>query len=156
MKKIYGILIVVGFVFLGLVGCSNDKEVLTTCTLTQTNEEQGFKLNATYNVYSKNDLVDHVVTKEIVTSNTKSILEYYKNYAIDNYDKMNKAYGGYTYSSDMTDNQLTVDTTIDYTKMDLKKFASDNPGIDSYFKDDKITLEGVLSIYKQIGATCEK
>jgi len=155
MKKICNVLFVVGFVFLCLVGCSNEKEVLTTCTLTQNVEDQNYKLNATYNIYSQGDYVNRVVTKEIVTSNTKSILEYYENYAKTTYDSMNKTYGGYTYKTDMTDNQITIDTTIDYSKMNLDKFTEDNAAMKSYLKNGKLALKGVKSIYEQLGATCK-
>lgn len=156
MKKVYSFLIIVGFIFLCLVGCTNEKEALTKCTLTQTDEAETYKLNATYNIYSKGSLVDRVVTKEIVTSNTKSVLEYFETYAVSTYKKMNKAYSGYTYTTNMTDNQITIDTTIDYTKMDLKKFANDNEGMDQFIEDDRMKLEGVIAIYEQMGATCEK
>ena len=46
------------------------------------------------------------------------------------------------------------ETTIDYTKMDLDKYAEDYPTYASYIENGKFTVDGIKSMYKLIGAKC--
>ena len=51
-------------------------------------------------------------------------------------------------------NEIISDVFIDYKKMDLEQFVTDQPVLKSYMKDGKLTVEGIKSIYTSMGATC--
>ncbi len=155
MKKGVKFLVVSLLVVLA-AGCGNQKEVVKTCTLTSNQVSQGYKLESTYEIHAKGNLVEKVVTKEVVTTDKEQVISYFKNYLEKTYKTANETYGGYKYSVDTTDNSVTSNVTIDYNKMDLDKFVKDNSSMKSYVnKNNKIKLEGVTSIYEKLGATCK-
>lgn len=139
-----------------LMGCEG-KEVVKKCTLSVNNSSNGYSVNSTYEIHAKGDVVTSVKTKEVVTSDTESILSYFETNLNDTYKKANDTYGGYTYNIKKESNKVTSDVTINYEKMDLKKYVSDNSAMKSYVnKDNKITLKGAKKVYETLGATCEK
>lgn len=155
MKKGVKLLLISLFVVL-VAGCGNKKEVVKTCTLTSNQVSQGYKLESTYEIHAKGNLVESVVSKEVVTSDNKQVIDYFKSYLEKTYKTADETYGGYKYSVDTTDNSVTSNVTIDYNKMDLNKFVEDNSSMKSYVgKNNKIKLEGVTSIYEKLGATCK-
>lgn len=156
MKKGVRFLLISLFAIL-LVGCSsNNKEVVKKCTLTSNQVANGYSLSSEYEIHSKGGVVNSVTTKETVTSDTKSVLTYFEDYLDKTYKTANDTYGGYTYSIEKTDNSVTSNVTIDYNKMDMDKFISDNSSMKAYVNSKgKITLEGVTKIYEALGATCE-
>jgi epoxyqueuosine reductase QueG len=145
------------FVFLILfTGCTKEKEVVKTCTLTSDQSSYGYKLTSTYEIHAKNNYVENVITKETITTDEESIISYFVDYLNKTYKKANKTYGGYTYSVDKTDNSVTANVTIDYNKLNLKKFIKSNSSIKNYIgKNNKIKLDGVIKIYEKLGAKCE-
>lgn len=156
MKRDLKILLVLPLVFL-MVGCgTNKKEIVSHCTLTSTDNTNGYQLNSSYDVYSTNNEVSKVVTEEVVTSDNDSILTYFEEYLKKTYDTQNSTYGGTTNEVTKVEGKVTSKTTIDYTKMDLEKYVKDNSALSNYMnKDNKLTKDGILSIYKAMGATCE-
>lgn len=156
MKKGFKILFASLLMFL-LVGCANnEKEVVKKCTLTSNQVANGYSLSSTYEIHAKGDVVNSVTTEEAVTSDTESVLTYFEDYLNKSYKTANDTYGGYTYTVEKSDNKVVSKVTIDYTKMDLDKFISDNSSIKAYVNsNNQITLEGVTKIYESLGATCE-
>lgn len=154
MKKfIYGAL-AIGILFL-LSGCGA-KEKTIECTLSSNDKINGYQLNSTYTIYAKGDSVEKVVTKEEVTSDSEEILNYFESTLKTTYEAADKAYGGYQYSVDKKDNKVVSDVTIDYNKMNVKQYVTDVPALKNYVKNDKLTVEGLTSLYEGMGATCKK
>ena len=140
-----------------LTGCGNeDKELVTKCKLTSNVPASNYSLNSNYIVYSKNNVVDKVVTEEVVSSENENILNYFKEQLETTYKAQNDAYGGVTNEVKVEEGKITSLTTIDYNKMDLEKYIEDNSVLNKYVNDDsKLTTAGVVGIYQSLGAVCE-
>lgn len=151
--------VLIGFMMvtsLFLTGCTSGKEIVTKCELNN-NSSSVYSIKATYNIYSKNNIVTKVVTKEEATSENKDVLDTLESTLNSTYKKASKSYGGYKYDVKRDDNKVTSNVTIDYTKMDMNKFIKENTALKSYAnKNNKLTKEGVKKIYTSMGATCEK
>lgn len=155
MKKIVKLVSVTALT-LFLTGCGNEEEVVTKCKLTSNIPTNNYSLTSNYTVYSKNDVVNKVVTEEIVTSESDDVLEYFKEYLETSYEAQNEAYGGVTNEVKLEAGKIISSTTIDYNEMNLKKYVEDNSALNNYVNDDnKLTTEGVVGIYKALGAVCE-
>lgn len=154
MKKFAKILVVfIGIIF--LAGCGNSKTV-TKCTLDSDQSANGYSLKSEYNIYATGDVVTSVKTTEVVTSDKENILNYFETTLKTQYTAANKSYGGYSFDVKKSDNKITSNVTIDYNKMNLKKFVEDNASMKSYVnKDNKITLSGAKKLYESLGATCK-
>lgn len=146
------------FIVMILCGCGREeKEKVVKCNLSNNDVVNGYELKSEYTVFSKGDIVNKVETKEVVTSDKEEILSYFEKTLNDTYDKYNSEYGGYTYDVTKNSNIVTSNVTIDYSKMDLDKFSKDNSSIKPAMTDDnKLTLDGITSMYKSMGATCEE
>lgn len=156
MKKLYVILLA-GTVLFGLTGCdSNNEEVVNHCTLSSNDTVNGYKLTSEYDVYSVGGEVDKVVTTETITSDNQQILDYFEQTLVQTYEAQNSTYGGITNEVTNENGTVTSSTTIDYNEMDLEKYVTDNTALNSYVNENnKLKTEGVLSIYKALGAICE-
>lgn len=157
MKKGVKFFTILAVMFL-LVGCgtNNDKEVVKKCTLVSDQSASGYSLNSVYEIHAKGNIVNSVVTEETVTSDNESILTYFESQLNTSYKTASDTYGGYTYSVEKTDNQVTSKVTIDYTKMNMDKFVEDNSSMKAYVNSkNEITLDGVTNIYESLGATCK-
>ena len=155
MKKIFQ-LIAISSLFLLLSGCAEEKEVLKTCTLTSNNTIQGYKMENEYKVYAKGDAALKVVTTEIVTSDNDEILDYLEEYINTTYTALDENYGGYEFDVKRENGKVIAETTIDYSKMDLKQYVKDNPVMKSYVNsDDELLVDGIINLYKSSGATCD-
>ncbi len=155
MKSILKGLAVFLFVII-LSGCgTKTEERVVTCTLEQNNVAYGYELRAEYNIYTDGTIVNRVETTEVATSDNQEILDYLENYNNTLYTNMNDAYGGYEFSSTNENNTLTAVTKIDYKKLDREKLVEDQPSMKNYMNDDNmLTLDGIKSMYEQMGATC--
>ena len=155
MKKgLYSIVICA--IFIVFTGCG-DKDLQTKCSITSDNVISGYKLEATYNIYGSNGVVNKVKTKEVYTSDDASIITYFEDQLKSSFEAMDLAYGGYKYDITKTANSITSDVTIDYTKMDMTKLLKDQSVMKKYTnKNNKITIEGIKELYQSMGATCEK
>ena len=154
MKKIFKISFVFMLAIL-LTGCK--KQVVTKCSLSSDQSPSGYTIETNYQIYSIDNEVNKVKSIEVVESKNKTVLSYFKKQLEEQYKSYNKEYGGYEYNITNKDGKVTVDLTIDYTKMDITKFVNDNPAMKEYVnKDNKITLKGIKAMYNSIGATCKK
>ena len=156
MKNGLKFLVVLPIVFL-TAGCGAEKkEVVNHCVLTSTSTTQGYSVNSTYDVYSKNNVVSKVVTEEVVESDNESVLSYFEKYLKETYESQNETYGGTTNKVTNENGKVTSSTTIDYSKMDLDKFVKSNTALSSYVNDkNQLTKDGVISLYESLGAKCE-
>ncbi len=123
-----------------------------TCSANQNNN--GTKIISIYTVNYLGNYVTDVKTIETVVSDDDAILTTTKSTVDQMYNVMNSTYGGYSFTSKIEGNKLVVETTIDYTKMDLDKYAEDYPTYASYIENGKFTVDGIKSMYKLIGAKC--
>lgn len=153
-KKI--LFIMLGLTLLLVTGCGNEMEV-TKCTLTSNDTTNGYKLDAVYNIYAKNDEVQKVETTETVTSSSDSVLSYFESYIKKTYKAYNDSYGGYTYTVTNSDGKVISKVTIDYTKLNIKQFVKDNSSMKSYVdSNNMITTDGMKTLYEKLGASCQK
>lgn len=157
MKKILMLVTIIVFALI-LQGCAEEKkEKIVTCKLEENNVAYGYKLSSVYKAYSDGKIVKKVETTEIATSDNESVLNYFENYINTLYGKMNDAYGGYDYTVTNENGKVTSITKIDYTSLNREQFIKDQPSMKKYMNDDNmITLEGIISMYETIGATCEE
>lgn len=153
MKKIFKLL----FVFLGIIlisGCGGSK--VTKCELNSDQSASGYTLNSTYNIYSTGNVVKKVVTKETVTSENTTVLQYFEKTLKEQYETANSSYGGYKFDIKKTNNKVISSVSIDYSKLDMKKFVDNNTAMKSYVnKNNQLTLEGAKKLYETLGASCK-
>ena len=152
MKKVkYLLLIVLAAVL--VTGCKNTKTV--KCTMTKEYGEITYK--AEYEIeYDANDFVKTVITTETLNSSDSSYLEESKETAESLYGSYNSKYGGYDFNVTIKGDTLTSKCTIDYEKMNVKKYVEDNPSLTNFAdQNNNVKLDGVKSIYSALGATCE-
>lgn len=156
MKSIFKFLGFVSVVIL-MSGCEKSDELkVTKCTLTNNNLAAQYNLKSEYIIYSQNNIVNKVETKETVISSSAPILDYFETYLTNLYETSNNTYGGYTNKIAKENDELVSTTTIDYKVMNIEKYVEDNSAIQNYLNDkNELTLEGIKSIYTTLGATCE-
>lgn len=147
------------FIIILFTGCSNNSkssEKVITCSLSTVNKNNNYELNATYKIYANNDIVNKVITEEIITSSNDEILNYFQEYLNKTYKESNEKYSGYDYKVTKKNNKVTSSVKIDYNKMDLEKSVSDSKELKAYVnKDNKMTVDGIKNIYTSMGAVCE-
>lgn len=151
--KVFAALIVVTL----LCGCgAQEKERVIKCTTSQNNLANGYEIKSEYNIYAKGDVVKSVKTKETVTSDQEAILNTFETTLNSTYGTYSKEYGGYKYEIVKDNNMVTSNVEIDYTVMDLARFANDNSVLKNYMNDNnELTVDGLKTMYKSLGATCE-
>lgn len=153
--KIFKCLLLI-IICLLLVGCKNEKSVSNTCKLISDQSANGYKSTTKYVIYSKDGVVKTIEQTEVVESNNKNILDFFSKQYEKQYNNYSDTYGGYTYTGKIDNNKLTSKIVIDYNKVDMKKYIEDNNGIKKYVnKNNMFTLDGIIKMYKNIGATCK-
>ena len=155
MKKYFKYAFLFTLVLL-LTGCLG-KDKVAKCTLVSDQSASNYKIKTEYKIYHSKDIVNKVVTTETVESKNNTILAYFEKQLKEQYKSNNDKYGGYEYKVTNKDGKVVSEVTINYNKMNLNKFVKDNPAMKSYVnKSNKLTLEGVKTMYKSSGATCDK
>lgn len=143
------------FLLLLLTGCN--KEVITKCEFTSDQSTSGYIINTKYIIYSNKKLVNKVVTEQEITSENNTVLNYYEKQLKELYKNNNDNYGGYSYTITNKNGKIVSKTTMDYDKINLKKYIIDNPAMKNYLnKKNQVTLKGIIKMYKLTGAKCEK
>ena len=156
MKKRFNLVLAIFIITLCLCGCK-EKAKISNCSLVSDQSASGYKLESNYKIYSTNNFVDKVVLKQVINSKDKKVLDSFKTSITNQYKNNNKLYNGYTFDIKEKDNKLNINVTIDYTKLDLKKFTQDNVSMKEYVnKDYKITLDKIIKLYESSGMKCEK
>ena len=154
MKKALLIILLCGVILLS--GCG-DKEQKLNCTLTKNDVVNGYKMTSHYDVTSKNKIVTKVITTETVESEDTEVLDYFKSYIEEAYTKMNEAYGGYDFKTTLEDKKLVVNTTIDYTILNLEQLSKDDSSMKQFVdEDNNLTLDGIKKMYEILGASCKE
>lgn len=170
-KKMFVSLLLFFFMALITTGCNDEKydpldefikhesslgKKTIKCTLSKNDSANNYNLNSSYKVHSENEIVNYVETVEKITSTDSSVLKQFENNLNNLYSNMNSKYGGYTYNIVNNNNEVIATTKIDYTTFDVAKLISDDPSAKYMINsDNKITLDGILQTYKQLGAVCE-
>lgn len=153
MKKLLWIIPIL----LLVAGCGKaEKKGSITCTYSTNDVINGYKLEARYTLNYSGDYATSVDTEEIVTSENEDILKTFEDTLNQTYSATDNAYGGYDFKVTNENNKVVSKVTIDYTKMDIASLAKDQPSLASYIKNDRLTVEGVKSIYTTMGATCNE
>ena len=152
MKKIF----VICTLLLLFTGCAKEEAGSTSCTMYNKDVVNGYELSSTYVINHKNGLVESVETVETVSSEDEEILDTMETYLNDTYKALDESYGGYTYEVKNENGKVTSRVKIDYNKMDIDSYVTDQPTIKDYVEDSKLTLEGVKLMYESMGATCEE
>ena len=158
MKKEYLIIIGIVLVFLliFMLTRKSDTTLITKCSLVSDQSANGYVDTTNYNIEYKDDLVVSIEQIETIDSKDKSILDFFKKQLVNQYKSYDKLYGGYSYSVKEEPDKVIVTINIDYNKLDMEKFIKDNPGMKQYVNEDnKLTYNGVISMYKNIGVVCE-
>ena len=94
--------------------------------------------------------------KKLISEDSDYLAES-KTAAEDLYGSYNNAYGGYKYNVSINGDTLTSKCTVDYTKMNVKKYVEDNPSLTNFAdENNNVKLSGIKSIYSQLGAKCEE
>ena len=131
-----------------------NKKTLYKCTRIIDQSASSYKIKTYFDIYAYKNDTNYIEIKEVVYSEEKNILDYYKEELIKMYEDQNKKYGGYTIKSEIENESMTVYAKIDMSKIKLDEFAKDN-NVSDYIKNNKLTLDGAKKIYKDIGATCK-
>ena len=131
------------------------KQEIMHCESSTRDVVNGYETTSEYTIYYTGDYVDKVETVETVMSESEDILDTMEDYVNNTYDSMNNAYGGYTYEVIREENKVISNVEIDYTKMNLDQYVTDQPTMSDYVKDDKFLVDGIVEVYEAIGATCE-
>lgn len=156
MKKY---IIMVSLLVLVITGCKSSKdsiEVAKHCKLTTINEEEKYQLDVEYIIYGQKTIAKKVEIIEKVTASDHSIVEQFSEYLKGTYSKYNELYGGFSNKVTEESGVLVSKTTMDYTKLNLKKYISDNDIIKKYVnKDNEILVDGLVNVYESLGAKCE-
>lgn len=156
MKKTIKMSMLLMLLVVLLTGCKG-KEVKTICKSSSNQTASDYKTNLVYTIYSSNDLVNRIELNEVIESKNNTVLAYYEKQLQELYKSNNDLYKGYDYKITNKDGKVTAKVTIDYSKMDMKKFVTENPAMKDFVnKDNKLLLEGAKAMYESSGATCDK
>ena len=154
MKKVIYSVTLVLTVVLFTAGCGSSNTI--KCTLESDQSASGYKIKAEYVIYKDGDIASKVETTETIESSNTTVLSYFEKSAKEQYKTNNEKYGGYDYKITNENGKVTSKVIVDYTKQDLNKFIEDNPAMKSYVNEDnKLTVDGVKTMYESLGATCK-
>ena len=131
------------------------KQATIYCESSTRDVVNGYETISEYTIYYTGDYVDKVDTVETVISDSTEILDTMEVYINNTYDSMNNAYGGYSYEVIKEDDKVISNVVIDYSKMDLDQYVTDQPIMANYVLDGKFLLDGIVEIYEATGATCK-
>ena len=137
-----------------LVGCSTDEQKMLTCRIGDVSS--GENESREYKIYYTGDYLDKIQITSIFTGEW-DYLQNMKEAGIKAYDSQNNDYGGFVYDYEILFDTLTEKITIDYTKVNVKKYFDDNPSSIGELNSDKtkITWKSAKKEYEKAGATCE-
>lgn len=134
-------------------GCHNNK--IINCNLSFNDKKNGYELTSIYKIYSSNNEVYKVISKETINSKSNDTLNYFKDNLTKVYKDAANQYGGYSYKIKKDKQEIISNVTIDYNKMNLNKFINNNVEMKAYVnKNNKLTTQGMVKIYSNMGAIC--
>lgn len=141
-------------VFFGIIlftGC-NSRNVMK-CSYKSKDSDKTISLS--YKVKHKGSKVLAVESVEKVTSNDKSIIDSYKEDVEDFYEPF-KYVDNYSYKIKSNNKSITVNTSIDYSKIDLNEMMMIDPDIEQLMEDGYIDLDLMKISYENLGLECKK
>lgn len=128
----------------------------TTCTMKSDQSRNGYVLNTTYTIIYQRGIVKKVKIKEVVQGDTDSILDNFKTGWTDNYEYLNKTFGGYTYQIKKKNKKVISDAVVDYEKINMKKYLRINEAMKEFVNDkEQVTVKGIKKMYENSGAVCK-
>ena len=136
-------------IVLFVTGCGT-KTGIIVCTSSTNDVINGYSLNSTYVINYKGNTVESVETEEVVASENNEVLSYFEKTLDETYSKLQDTYGGYQYNITNENGKVTSSVMIDYNKMNVEQMVKDQPSLKSYVSNDKLTVEGIKSMYKQL------
>jgi len=156
IKLCYVFLFLFLFLMVMTFGCSNEKKSkqVMICNLNSNNKNAS--ITSVYKVFYKNNIVESVELTEEMLSEDEEILNTMLETTKNTYYSLNEAYGGYTYEVNLEDGKIVSYAIIDYSNMNLEKLLKDKQDMSDYVNsDNKLTKEGIQSMYESIGAICK-
>lgn len=141
-------------VFFGIIlftGCSSRN--VMKCSYKSKDSEKTISLS--YKVKHKGSKVLAVESVEKVISNDKSIIDSYKEDVEDFYEPF-KYVDNYSYKIKSNNKSITVNTSIDYSKIDLNEMMMIDPDIEQLMEDGYIDLDLMKISYENLGLECKK
>ncbi|MBR6073272.1 MAG: DUF1307 domain-containing protein [Bacilli bacterium] len=154
MKKYLSIITILSLCIL-LTGCKG-KLVVNKCHGESNQTASGYKLVTDYKISSRKNIVEKIELKQTIESDSKEKLDNFKTNLEKQYKDNNSRYGGYSYNIKDEENKIVIELTIDYSKMDLNKFVTDNVAMKNYVNDkNQLTLDGAKKMYEASGNKCE-
>ncbi len=130
----------------------NESEAALICTMDYDYSDLNYVLGSKYVVFGKDNKIEKIESKEIISSYEKEKLDQFEDYYNKNHNAASN-YNGYEYDLKRTDDSITSTVIIDYKEFDLNKFLSDNDIKDS---EKDYTIDGVEKKYISLGAECKK
>ena len=154
MKKYLSIVVLFSLCIL-LTGCKG-KLINTKCSSESDQTASGYKISDSYNISSRKNIVEKIELKRVIEKDDINKLNNFKNNLDRQYKDNNSKYDGYSYNIKEEDNKLLIELTIDYTKIDMNKFVTDNVAMKNYVNDkNQLTLDGAKKMYETSGNKCE-
>jgi len=154
MKKVLLLVVACASMFM-LTGCGENNEPTKTMKCTRTANESGIKMDLSYNISYKGDYVTLVESNETVTIDDKATLEAYQKEIQKSLDKF-KDIQYYDTNLTAKDNSITSTIKIDYTKIDINKLIEIEPSMKVLFKDGKIKVADMETLYSSMQISCQK
>lgn len=159
MKK-SKVVIIILISLLMICGCSKENnkknaDKSLTCTYTQSDVNKTYESKSVVDIYTKDNYVTKVVSKETIKASDVAALESLESSYKTAYDSMNEKFKGFTYEFKKEKNTMIFKLTIDYAKMDVASYVAESDGLTKYFEDGKIKTDGIKALYESLGATCK-
>ena len=134
----------------------NSDDAKLICTSDNVHDDYNYSIGATYVVWADDDnKITKIVSREIFTSTDDDMVDEYKEFKEED-EKIPLTYDGYETKITKKDKQIITDTTIDYSKFDLKKFVEDNKLDVNFDSEKELQLDNVEARYVTLGCVCEK
>ena len=149
-RIIYGIVIVILFIIVILLLLSHK-----TMKCTSTTKQKNYTLETQYIVKAIGNKVKKVKINETITSKDEELLKKYEEQLKEQYEYNKKTYGGYKFKVTNKNGKVKSNVEINYNKIDMEKFITDNEAMKTYSKNNKFTLDGAKKLYASTGAVCK-
>ena len=156
-KKILFVLLVCVLVFTS--GCGKTKKTIT-CNSESRDDVSGYNFYTEHKIKTEDDMVVEITTTETMDFDEGAYNDNTINDAkasfVDFYSAQNNVYGGYDNSVKVDGKKVISTTVLDFDKIDMDKFLSDNVVLKEYANEEKqIKDTGFIELYKSLGATCD-
>lgn len=146
-------------VLLLATGCGKDKKTII-CKVESRDDIGGYNYFTEHTIKTIDGMVSEVTTVESMEYdesfyNENAIKDAMASFT-DFYKAQNEVYGGFENKVEVDGKKVTSTTIQDYEKINMDKFLTDNVVLKEYASDDKkIKVEGLIELYKSLGATCD-